>query len=153
MPRVCPNLRLDLAGFGVETAGEQPRLSRFVFAKADDAVYAGSARRLGKKLEVYIVAIQQRPSVRVDTNENPRPGGGDGCERRKELQMRRFNRGDHRDMRSDQPAQRRDLAGMVHAQLEDAVAGVGRYTRQSERRTPLGVEVAFARCRRTRRRT
>src|SRR4029079_8146148 len=66
------NLRLHLARFWRRQAGEQPRLRRFVFAKADDAVYAGSARRLGKTLEMYIVAIEHRRAVRLDTQDNVR---------------------------------------------------------------------------------
>ena len=42
----------------------------------------------------------------------------------KKSEMRRLDRRDHRDMRADQPGQRGDLAGMVHADLEDAEARV-----------------------------
>ena len=71
-------------------------------------------------------------------------GVGDLRHRGEELDMHRLDRGDDRDVRPHHLRQRRDLAGMVHAELEHAVAGVARHARQAERRAPLVVEVAGA---------
>ncbi len=56
--------------------------------------------------------------------------------------MRRLDRGDDRDMRADQARQPVDLAGMVHAELEDAIVGVARHARERQRHAPVIVEAA-----------
>ena len=54
--------------------------------------------------------------------------------------MHRLDRGDDRDVRPHQLDERRDLAGMVHADLEDAVARRRRHARQRQRHAPVVVE-------------
>ena len=60
---------------------------------------------------------------------------GDGFDDAEVFEMHRRDRGDHRDMRPHHRGQRRDLAGMVHADLEDAEA-VSRGMRASVSGTP-----------------
>jgi hypothetical protein len=56
------------------------------------------------------------------------------------LEVRSSNRGDHRYVRTHQFDQRRDLAGMVHADLEHAELGIARHPRQHQRHAPVIIE-------------
>ena len=67
-----------------------------------------------------------------------------------EFQVHRLDRGDDRHVRAHQLRQRRDLAGVVHADLEHAVARVGRHARQRQRHAPVVVEGLFGGVRRRR---
>ena len=57
-----------------------------------------------------------------------------------EFEMHRLDGGDDRDVRAHHPRQRRDLAGVVHADLEDAEARARRHARQRQRHAPVVVE-------------
>ena len=51
--------------------------------------------------------------------------GGDGC--------------DHRDMRAGHASQRRDFAGVVHADFDHGIIGVGGHPRQGQWHAPVVV--------------
>ncbi len=51
--------------------------------------------------------------------------------------MRRRDRGHQRDIRADELGQRVKFAGMVHAHLEHAEAGVGGHPRQAQRHADM----------------
>ncbi len=56
--------------------------------------------------------------------------------------MRRRDRRDHGHLRADLRGQRGDLAGMVHAHLENAVAAARRHAREAERHADVVVVAA-----------
>ena len=59
--------------------------------------------------------------------------------RAEKADMRLLHRGDDRDMRAREARERRDLAGMVHADLGDAERAVRRHPRQGQRHAPVVV--------------
>ena len=79
-------------------------------------------------------------AARFDAEENLGLGVGDLGGRGEEFEMRRLDRGDHGHMRPHQARQRRDLAGMVHAELENRVARLARQAGERQRHTPMIVE-------------
>ncbi len=97
--------------------------------------------RLGEEdVEVVVVGVEHRGAARLEAEENLGLGLGDLADRLEEFEMRRGDRGDHRDVRPHQLHQRRDLAGVVHADLEHAVLRLARQARQHQRHAPVIVE-------------
>jgi hypothetical protein len=59
--------------------------------------------------------------------------------------MRRGDDGDHRHVQLGQPGQRRDLAGMVHPDLDHREIGGDRHPRQRQRHAPVVVVAGLCR--------
>ena len=98
---------------------------------------AADARRRREPLELGSVAIEDRGSARLEAEKDLRLGVGDRFERAEIFDMDRRDRGDQRRMRADHAHQRRDLAGVVHADLEDAEFRAGRQARKRQRHAPV----------------
>ena len=76
-------------------------------------------------------------AARLEAEEDLGLGAGDALDAVEEFEMDRLDRGDDRDMRRAPCAVSGvDLAGMVHADLEDAVARRRRGMRASVSGTP-----------------
>ena len=101
---------------------------------------AARSRRRGEALELRRVAVEDRRAARLDAGEDLRLGVGDRLDRAEMLDMHRRDRGDERDMRAHEADERRDLAGVVHADLEHAEGRVGRQARERQRHAPMIVE-------------
>ena len=102
--------------------------------------------------EMRVVAVDDRRPARLDALKNFRLGVGDGLDRGEKFEMHRLDGGDDRDMRPNEPGQRRNLAGVVHAHFEHRVARAFGAARQRQRHAPVvvvgrgrGVRLAVAR--------
>ena len=110
----------------VETFGMQRMAHRAarrpcaLFAERDDARDAGRLGGRGELRKLAVVAIEHGGAARLEPEEDLRLGVGDLFQRAEIFQMHRRDRGDDRHMRAHQLGERRDLAGMVHADLEHA---------------------------------
>ena len=90
--------------------------------------------------EMRIVAIDDRCAARHDAGKNLRLGVGNRFDRCEELQMHRLDGGDDRDVRAHELGQRRDLAGVIHADFEHRKARCRRQPRERQRHAPVIVE-------------
>ncbi len=138
---LAADLRRHIVAVRQDLAIGQPRPRAVLGAEGQDP----RAHALGLGLQAVEVRIVERQDGRAAGHqavEDLGLGVGDLRHRGEELDMHRLDRGDDGDVRPHHLRQRRDLAGMVHAELEHAIAGVARHARQAERRAPLVVEVA-----------
>src|SRR5271165_2114455 len=87
-----------------------------------------------------IVAVEHGGSARFEPEKNLGLGIGDRLDRIEEFEMDGLDGGDDGDVGAYQPGERRDLARMVHADLEHAVARGDREPRERERYAPVIVE-------------
>ena len=94
------------------------------------------ARALLQPLELRRVAVEDGDAARNEAGKNLRLGVGDGLDRAEIFDMHRRDRGDQRDMGPHEADQRRDLARMVHADLEHARKRRRRGSRESVSGTP-----------------
>src|SRR5579863_3104770 len=92
-----------------------------MFAEADDAGYSRFVGVAFEAAELRIVAVEDRDTAWREAQENFRLGVGNLGEGTEKLQMHRRYRRNQRYVRAHEPRQRRDLAGVVHADLEDGV--------------------------------
>ena len=131
------DLRLDRRAVGVQHAFAQPGIGLFVLAERHDS---GDAGLLGAALELRelrIVAIEDGGAAGFEAEKNLRLGVGDLGERTEEFEMHRRDRSDDRDMRTGEPRQRRDLAGVVHSHFQHRVMRARRAARERERHAPM----------------
>ena len=110
--------------------------------KPTTAAAPARIRRGGEPREVRIVAVQHGDATGFEPEKDFGLGIGDRLDRREKAEMGRLDRGDHRDVRPHQLSENGYLARMVHAQLENAVLGIGRQPGERQRRTPMIVEAA-----------
>src|SRR5580704_8355561 len=89
-----------------------------------------------------VVAVENRDAAGLEPEEDFRLGIGNSLDRWKEAEMNRLHCRDHRDVRLREPGEARDLAGMIHAELEDAVAGIRRQAGERQWRVPMIVKPA-----------
>ena len=87
-----------------------------------------------------MVGVEHDRAARLEPEEDLGLRLGDGADRGEELEMRRRDSSDNRDVRTNQLDQRRDLAGVVHADLEYGVLGFARHAGEHQRHTPVIVE-------------
>ena len=111
-------------------------------SKAEDLAGASALRGRSQSCVMRVVAVENRDAAGLEPEEDLGLGIGNRLDRREEAEMHRLHRRDHRDMRAHEPREVGDLAGMVHAELEDAVAGVRRQAGERQRRAPMIVEPA-----------
>ena len=83
-----------------------------------------------------VVAVDDRRAARLDAEKISALASAMASSVRKIFQMHRLDGGDDRDMRAHQPGQRRDLARMVHADLEHARSARSPGMRASDSGTP-----------------
>jgi hypothetical protein len=115
-------------------------------AEADDARDAGGGGETCQHREIGVVAIEDRGATRHRLEDlglclRDLVDGGEV------LQMHHRDRGDDRNVGPREIGQVGDLAGVVHAHLDDRVDGVRRQARERERHAPLIVQIARARMR------
>ncbi len=106
---------------GLQRRPQQFRVGVGVPAERDNA---RNASRLGGGFEprvLTVVAVENGGAARLDPGKDFRLGVGDFFERAKIFQMHRLDGGDDGDVRTHQFGERRDLAGMVHADFEHRV--------------------------------
>ena len=113
---------LRVAG-GVGAEGRDPRGPR--------------PRRGGEPLELRRVAIEHGDAAGLEPGEDLGLGVGDSFERAEMLDVHRRDRRHQRDMRPRHGDQRRDLAGVVHADLDHCEGGAGGQARQRQRHAPV----------------
>ena len=116
---------------------QQPRVRLGMVAERHDARSARRRGGLGELHELAIVAVEHGSAARLEAKEDFRLGVGDFLQRAEIFQMHRRDRRDDRHMRAHQFGQRRDLAGMVHADLEHRVFGARRTSGQRQRHAPM----------------
>ena len=113
-------------------------------AEAQDILYAPCLGRRLEAAEVRVVAVEDCGGAGLHAGKDLRLGVGDLVGRGEEGAVYRLDGGDKGDVGPRQPGQGLDLAGMVHAHLEDAEAGVFGHARQTEGQAPVVVETALA---------
>ena len=123
----------------LQVARKEPHVRGVASAESDDARHAKTPRMSGQTLVVAIVAIEHRDRIGLHAGEQAGFLVGDRLFRAHVTDMRRLDVGDHADMGLDQPGQRLDLAGMVHADLEHAVPRVARQAREADRHADVVV--------------
>jgi hypothetical protein len=128
---------MDRRAIGQQGDIEQPRIGFGVLAEGDDAFDAGRAGMPLQPREMRIVAIDHGGAARLDAAEDLGLGVGDLLDRAEEFQVHRLDRGDDRRMRARQPAQRLDLAAVIHSHLEHGIARILGTARQRERHAPM----------------
>ena len=84
--------------------------------------------------------MQDRHTAVDHPGEDLGLGIGDFVDAGEMLEVNGRHGGDERDVRADLRHQRGDLAGVVHADLEDAEARAGRHAGERQRHTPVVVE-------------
>ena len=139
---------VDLSGYGAAAGGrlpcEEPCIRVRVLAERHDASRTCAARGGGQPIEIVVVPVQHDRAARLETFENLGLGVGDSVEAGEEFGVSLGDCSDQRGMRTGQTGQRADLAGMIHPDLEYAVGGALRQTREAERDADMVVEIACA---------
>ena len=100
--------------------------------------------RRSNRCECGLSRLRDRRPTRLETLENLGLGLGDLFFRREVAEMHGQDVRDDRHVRPHHLRQRRDLARMVHADLEDAELGVGGHAGQGQRHAPV-IVVGFLR--------
>src|SRR5215217_2534882 len=108
-----------------------------MLTEANDLLYTGRTRSRGEPFVLRNIAIDDRRAIRLNALKNFGFRIGDVVDRAKEFQMYRLNRGDDRHMRPHQPCERRNLAGMIHAEFKDGETRALRATRERQRHAPM----------------
>ena len=133
------------AGIAAASQAEAALRASGIAAEADDAAPRRALRaRFASSAKCVIVAVEDRRAAGLQPLENLGLRLGDGLDAVEEFDMDRRDRGDDRGMRADELGQRRDFAGMVHADLEDGVIGIARQPRERQRHAPM-IVVGFVR--------
>ena len=133
---------VERAAARLEDTIEEPDRGLGVGAKTDHRGRAGPHRRRGESRIMRIVTVQHGDAAGFEPEKDFGLGIGDRLDRGEKAEMGGLDRGDHCDVRPRQPSENGYLAGMVHAQLENAVRGIGRHPGERQRRTPMIVEAA-----------
>src|SRR5215213_6452233 len=115
---LAEDMSLYGGGFGLQRVLDEPRIRMLVLAERDDLFHAHATRSLSETLVLCDVAIDYGRATGFNTGENLRLGVRDGVKRAEEFQMHGRNGGDDGNLRAHQLRQRRDLARMIHADLE-----------------------------------
>ena len=110
-----------------------------MLAERDNTFDTGTARVPSDPVELRIVAIDYSRPTRLEAGKYLGFGVGDGFERIEKLEMHGLDCGNDRDLRSYQPCQRLDLAGVIHAQLKYRKARVFGTARKRQRHAPVVV--------------
>ena len=142
--RVAVDFDLQRVACGVGLDIEEPGVGACARAEAHDAGEPAGVRGGGQAVELRVVAVEHRGAVGAHAREDFGLGIGDLLDRGEGGQMDRLDGRDQRDVGSDQLGQRRQLAGMVHARLEDAEGGVRRQPGQAQRHADMVVQAARA---------
>ena len=87
-------------------------------SKAEDLDGAGALRGRSQSEVMRVVAVENRYTAGFKAKKDLGLGIGNRLDRGEEAEMHWLHCRDHRDMRLHQPGKARDLAGMVHAELE-----------------------------------
>ena len=135
--RLAEDVGLDGRGFGLQRAALEPRVGLAVRAEGDDARNAGGLGGVGELRELPDVAIDDGRAARLEPEKDFGLGLGDLLQRAEEFEMHRRDGGDDRHMRAHHLRERRDLAGMVHADFEHRVFRSFRQPRERERHAPV----------------
>jgi len=98
---------------------------------------APRARGRRETIELRRVTIKHGGAARFEPGEDLGFGVGNGLDRAEILEMHRRDRGHQRDMRPRQGDERRDLAGVIHADLDRREGGARRQLRQRQRHAPM----------------
>ena len=112
----------DIAAVGVHREIDQPHIGVRRRAEGHDARVAGGSAQPRQQRRV---GGQHRDTARLQRTQDRCLLVGDRLDRAEKADMRLLDRGDHRDMRPRETRERRDLAGMVHADLGDAELASG----------------------------
>ena len=150
--RRAENARLDHREIGLEDDPLGPHVGLGMLAEGEDA----PARRGGgvgaEALVIGIVAIEDGGAALLEALEDLALGVGDAPDRAEILDVDRLHRRDDRHLRPHEPRQRRDLARVVHADLEDAEGAAPRHAGEGQGHAPVivvggesGVRGALAR--------
>ncbi len=134
------DIRLDRRALRLQRAADQAGFGPGVLAEADDARHIGLGGASLEPGELRIVAVDHRGAAGNEPEKDLGLGVRDLIDRLEEFEMHRRDGGDDRHVGPHQPGERRDLAGVVHADLENAVAGLLGQARERERHAPVIVE-------------
>src|SRR4029077_17652468 len=131
------NARLDSGAVRLQRKLYQASVGRCVLAKGNDTLNVSRPGGGGHPLILRVVAIKDDGTARFDTGKNLRFRVADLLQRTKVLKMHRLNTRDDADVRTYELRQRRDLAGMVHANLKDGILRTRRTPRERKRNAPM----------------
>ena len=131
--------RGDAGALGGGREGQKLRVGLVVIAEGQDPG-AGQDRFAAQQVEPAVVEVQDRRAARRQSGEDlglgPRHAGFAVGE---VLDVDRADGGDRHHVRRDHPAQRFDLARMVHADLEHRPQRPARHPRQGQRHADMVV--------------
>ena len=136
---VAQNLGVHARTVRLQRQVDEPRIGLRVLAERHDCCGARGLRGALKPLVERAVAVDHRGAVRLEPEKNLGLGVGDRLDRVEKFEMHRFDRRDDRNVRPHQPRQRRDLACVIHADLENGEMRALRQPRQGERHAPMVV--------------
>ncbi len=91
-------------------------------------------------VEMAVVAVEDGDAAGLQPNENFTLGVGDILLAGEKFQVHGLHRRDDRHIGAHHFCKGRNLARMVHADLEDGVAGIARHARQRQGHAPVIVE-------------
>ena len=128
---------------GLDIQLDEPHHRFPVRAEAEDILYAPCLGRRLEAAEVRVVAVEDRGAAGLHAGKYLRLGVGYLVGRGEEGAVHRLDGGDKGGVGTRQPGQGLDLAGVVHAHLEDAEAAVLGHARQAEGQAPVVVEAAL----------
>jgi hypothetical protein len=109
----------------------------FVLAEGEDAPGARGARVGLQALEMRVVPVDHRRAAGLEPGEDLAFGVGDAVDRAEVLDMDGLHRGDDRHVGPHHAGERRDLGGVVHADLEHAEGALARHAGEREGHAPM----------------
>ena len=121
---------------GLQRHAQQAGVGLCLLAERDDARDAGGFGGFFQPRILRVVAVEHRGAAGLDAQEDLGLGVGDFFQRAEKLQMHRRDGGDDGDVRAHEFGERRDLAGMVHADLEHGIFRASAGQRASDSGTP-----------------
>ena len=134
---LAEHARLHPRRLAVDIAGKKRGVGLRALAEGQDEAHASRAGGIAQSLELRVVAIENGDATALQSTENLGLGVGDRLDRSEMFEMDGRDPRDDRDMRLRHCNQRRDLAGMVHADFEHAEARAFRHARQRQRYAPV----------------
>ncbi len=120
--RLAQDLCLDGRAVRVQCAFEKTGLGARVFAERDDVVHSSFFGPPPQSCEMRIVAVNDSGAAGLNPQKDLRLGVRDLRHRGEKFKMHRLDGRDDRHMRTHHAHERRDFAGMVHADFEHPVA-------------------------------
>ncbi len=135
--RLPVDLRLHFRSIVRDLHIDEPRVRARIGAEAFDMACRGGPRRGDEPAELIVVAVENGDAARHQSGEDFRFRVCNRLDARKEFKMHGRDRGDDGDMRFRYADKRRDFAGMIHADFDDAEIRLARHAGERQRHAPM----------------